>query len=148
MTTDNQFEAESTKVADAVNNKNSNEAAEALSRELLSMSPADQMKFLKMVASKNDVEVHMNKLDLSGPVAHLWTMSDFQRDYVVVTPGQNIAAICKSDFKDYGYGKPSSKELNHCIEHYAKANKLENPDNIRAGQTLVIPGDYEEHGPR
>jgi hypothetical protein len=141
--TNDYLEAESRKAADAVNNKPIDEAAATLSKELQSMSFSDQLMFLKLVQEKNNIHGPRNMLDLYGVNpdhnAHLWGLGQ-GTDYVITKPDQNLSKICMNDFENYQSGeKPTRKQLNKCVEDYARINKLENPDEIRAGQALIMP---------
>lgn len=143
MEAEPKFENESKKVADAFTHGTSEEAAEAISRALLPMNHKDYDKFLLSVAGMTGQTESRNQLALSindkGHVeARIWASSDLQSDYVVVTPGLTLTGICKEDL-----GNPNQKQINKCIDQYAKLNKLEDPDFIMAGKTLIQPADLD-----
>jgi hypothetical protein len=136
MSNEAAFEKESTKVADVVKNGTSPEAAEALSQALLPMNHKDYRSFLEAVVDKTGNSEVGNKLDITRTVAHLWSRSDLQPDYVVVTPGVTLTAVCKNEMG----AAAKQSELNACIKSFSKLNELEDPNKIEAGKTLKIPG--------
>ena len=128
------------KVADKIMNGTSAEAAESLSQALLPMNHDGYNEFLQSVKGmtvpghgKNILE-----LDQKNNLARIWSRSDLQSDYLIVTPGQNLTKICKFDLSQQDE-KVTQKAVNSCIDTYAKVNKLEDPNLIIAGKTLVIP---------
>lgn len=140
-------EKESAKVADAIVNGNSKEAAEALSRALLPMDHDSYYDFLQSVQNKT-AGSGRNKLDIDreNNIVHLWSMSDLQHDHVIVTPGQNLSKICKYDIENlkvdldiFEKDDKSKKPIDRCIDDYVRVNKIADPDFIMAGSTLKFP---------
>jgi hypothetical protein len=135
MAIDAGFEKQCEKVADVIEHGSSAEAAGALSQALLPMNHADYKKFLESVANKTAVHGSRNSLDLSRNTVYLWSGSENQHNYVVVTPGKNLTAICKTDFAP----NPKNSEINTCIREYARLNHLKDRHELMAGSTLVLP---------
>lgn len=135
------FEKESTNVADKIMNGSSTEAAESLSQALLPMDHDSYNDFLQTVKDKTvPGKGNILDLDLENNLARLWSTKEFQPDYVIVTPGQNLTKICKSDLgQTVPAEKITQKAINSCIDAYVKTNELADPNVIMAGKTLEIP---------
>lgn len=131
------------KVADTINNSNVYDAKDALSKTLLKMDPTDFPEFLEKLEEKTAMGANRVHYDEATNYARLGATACLEPDYVIVTPGQTLYNIARTDLSHWGYKQSEAGALSRMVKAYTELNKLANPADIKAGSMLAMPRHFE-----